>query len=138
MNFEKAFPLRFWINLGRREDRRLETEARLDELGITAERFAAVDARWFEKRPEIACDEPAKGAQTGKVGESVEHFVGAGNLTEVRGYDSAGRYALALTQRLVIREAARRKAAAVMLFEDDVVFHPNFRTLIGTRWKETS
>jgi hypothetical protein len=47
MNFEKAFPLRFWINLGRREDRRLATEARLDEIGFTAERFAAVDARWM-------------------------------------------------------------------------------------------
>lgn len=114
MNFEQAFPLRFWINLGRREDRRVETEARLDEIGITAERFAAVDARWVRKA------------------RRMEHG-GAGVIegcNEIRGYESAGRYALALTQRLAIREAARRKASAVLLFEDDVVFHPNFRTLI--------
>lgn len=37
---------------------------------------------------------------------------------------------MALTQRLAIREAARRKAPAVLLLEDDVVFHPNFRVLI--------
>lgn len=52
MDFESAFPLRFWINLGRREDRRVETEARLGELGITAERFAAVDAMLVSERPE--------------------------------------------------------------------------------------
>ena len=45
MDFESAFPLRFWINLGRREDRRVETEARLPEAGIVAERFPGVDAR---------------------------------------------------------------------------------------------
>lgn len=118
MNFEQAFPLRFWINLGRREDRRLETEARLDEVGITAERFAAVDARWVK----VAGGKELGGG--GAVGVSTSSGRG------VRGYESAGRYALALTQRLAIREAALRKAPAVLLFEDDVVFHPNFRTLI--------
>ncbi len=49
----------------------------------------------------------------------------------MRGYESAGRYALALTQRLAIREARRRGAPAVLLMEDDVVFHPNFQALIG-------
>jgi hypothetical protein len=60
MDFEQAFPLRFWINLGRREDRRNETEARLEEAGVTAERFGAVDARF--KRPE-ARDQKPEGAK---------------------------------------------------------------------------
>jgi hypothetical protein len=51
---------------------------------------------------------------------------------EFRGYETAGRYALALTQRLAIREAKRRKAPAVLLLEDDVVFHPNFQTLAAS------
>lgn len=43
MDFEMAFPLKFWINLGRREDRRVEMAARLEEMGIAAERYAGVD-----------------------------------------------------------------------------------------------
>lgn len=111
MDFEQAFPLRFWINLGRREDRRMETEGRLEELKITAERFAAVDAG---KKPETRDRNPEKKDIAG----------------DVRGYESAGRYALALTQRLALREAERRGAPAMLLLEDDVVFHPNFRNLI--------
>lgn len=124
MDFEKSFPLRFWINLGRREDRRVETEARLDEIGITAERFAAVDAKWMRKKPHVEKQKP-----DGKSAAKPDDAEAAASK-EVRGYESAGRYALALTQRLAIREAARRKAPAVLIFEDDVVFHPNFRTLI--------
>jgi Core-2/I-Branching enzyme len=110
MNFDKAFPLVFWINLGHREDRRFETEVRLNELGIMAERFAAVDSRFIRKTGEGDLDE--RGQKRG-----------------VRGYESAGRYALALTQRLAIREAARRNAPSVLLLEDDAVFHPNFHAL---------
>lgn len=111
MDFEQAFPLRFWINLGRREDRRVETEGRLEEQGIMAERFAAVDAL---ETPEARNQRQEK----------------KGLADEMRGYESAGRYALALTQRLALREAERRGAPAVLLLEDDVVFHPNFRDLI--------
>jgi hypothetical protein len=133
MDFEQAFPLRFWINLGRREDRRVETEARLDEIGIRAERFAAVDARWMKKKPKTRAGNQASKRGAGK------HVTGTnlgfptnvdGDSDDVRGYGNAGRYALALTQRLAIREAARRKASAVLLLEDDIVFHPNFRVLI--------
>jgi hypothetical protein len=135
MNFGQAFPLRFWINLGRREDRRVETEARLDEIGITAERFAAVDARWVKKKPDGGGRVSERSACEGYAGNQLGQIVPATHLKaaavdDVRGYESAGRYALALTQRLAIREAARRKASAVLLLEDDVVFHPNFRTLI--------
>jgi hypothetical protein len=91
MDFNSTFPLRYFINLGRRQDRRIETEIALEEAGISAERFPAVDARFVRRN---------------------------------RGYESAGRYALALTQRLVLRRAALLKAEAVLVLEDDVIFHP--------------
>lgn len=91
MDINTAFPLRYFINLGRRQDRRVETEIALAEAGITAQRFPAVDARFVQR---------------------------------TRGYESAGRYALALTQRLVLRTAALQKADAVLVLEDDVIFHP--------------
>lgn len=139
MDFEKSFPLRFWINLGRREDRRVEMEARLDEVGITAERFAAVDARWIanQGKGDPGQEPPAEmkaGPETADLWAAGEQdpevMIAAARV--VRGYENAGRYALALTQRLAIREAARRKAPSVLLLEDDAVFHPNFRTLIQT------
>jgi hypothetical protein len=91
MEFNATFPSRYFINLGRREDRRLETEIALCTVGITAERFPAVDA--------LSARNP-------------------------RGYESAGRYALALSQRLVLRKAKLEGASAVLVLEDDVVFHP--------------
>jgi hypothetical protein len=112
MNFENEFPLKFCINLARREDRRNLTEIRMREAGIQAERFSAIDGS-----SRVVRQAPADGRS---------------KAIAIRGYESAGRYALALTQRLAIREAARRGAPAVMLFEDDVVFHPNFRNLIDS------
>ncbi len=91
MNIEKEFPARYWINLGRRQDRRVEMEYQLELAGIRAERFPAVDARFVKRN---------------------------------RGYESAGRYALALSQRLAIRKAMLEGAEAVLVMEDDVVFHP--------------
>ncbi len=93
MNIEQEFPARYWINLGRRQDRRVETEWQLQKAGFSAERLPAVDAN-FVKNP--------------------------------RGYESAGRYALALSQRLAIRKAMLAGAKAVLILEDDVVFHPEF------------
>jgi len=46
MDFEKEFPLRYYLNLGRREDRRTEMEWMLEQTGIRVERFPAVDARF--------------------------------------------------------------------------------------------
>lgn len=109
MDFEKAFPLRFWINLGRREDRRIRTETVLEKAGVSAERFPAVSDRWVRTPRNHKISEPV----------------------EIRGYESAGRYALALTQRMAIREAKQRKAPAVLLLEDDVILHPNFKALIA-------
>jgi hypothetical protein len=91
MKIEEEFPARYWINLGRRQDRRAETEWQLHQAGITAERFPAVDARFVRNN---------------------------------RGYESAGRYALALSQRLAIRKAMLAGAKAVLILEDDVIFHP--------------
>jgi hypothetical protein len=85
MDFEKAFPLRFWINLGRREDRRVETEGRLEEFGITAVRFAAVDAG-RNREPNTSGGTPL--ARSG-VGRS-SHPETIAPEKEVRGYESAG------------------------------------------------
>jgi len=135
MDFEQAFPLRFWISLGRREDRRNETEARLEEAGVTAERFGTVDAKF--KKPEARDRKPKPGgirakavqerAAVGKIeGLRQPYFAeatrGKDAAATVRGYESVGRYALALTQRLAIREARRRGAPADLLMEDDLGF----------------
>ena len=116
----------------------METEARLEEMGMTAERFAAVDARGMRVKPEARDQKPEKkvvalakgGVNQPNFADTAKGKDATASSKEVRGYDSAGRYALALTQRLALREAARRKAPAVLLLEDDVVFHPNFRALI--------
>lgn len=108
MDFEKEFPLRFIINLGRRSDRLHETEAQLAEAGLWAERFPAYDAR----------------TKASKQTQSTS--------AAIRGYETAGRYALALTQRAAIREAKRRKAPNVLIFEDDVILHPNFNQLVSS------
>lgn len=123
MKYDNVFPLTFYINLGRRQDRRFEMEERLKMAGIKAERYSAVDAMHF----------PAK-YQRAPLPEDIEQLKQAEQLTlrkarEVRGYDSPGRYALALTQRMAIREAKRRQANAVMLLEDDCVLHANFDSL---------
>lgn len=159
MDFESAFRLRFWINLGRREDRRVETEARLAEAGVVAERIAGVDGRTVNttgndhriSRIELGEEDAwpgggkAKGrrplmplkdgeGRAGKEAGQDTRATSAGvvnGVEETRGYESPGRFALALTQRLVLREAARRRAPAVLLLEDDVVFHPNFKALVA-------
>jgi GR25 family glycosyltransferase involved in LPS biosynthesis len=97
MELKKAFPLRYWINLGHRADRRERLEWHLVEQEITAERFPAVDAR---------------------------------SVRKLRGYETAGRYALALTKRLAIRRAMQMDAEAVLLLEDDVVLHPNIKEIL--------
>ena len=94
MEFDDAFPLQFYINLNRRDDRRRTVLNMFLDHGMEhVERFPAIDAR------------------------TVRHC---------RGHWSEGRYALSLTQKLCLREAKRRKASAVMIFEDDVVLHPEF------------
>lgn len=48
-------------------------------------------------------------------------------VKRTRGYQTPGRYAHALSTRLIIREAKRRKAPAVFIFEDDVSLLPDWR-----------
>lgn len=48
MILEDTFPLRFVINLGDREDRRVLTERELSLAGISAERLPAVRASWLK------------------------------------------------------------------------------------------
>lgn len=111
-------------------------ETKLHAIGLTAERFAAVDGRFISKRDQPVSFQPAEPSSLDAEVPS-KSVIGlpseVNHLTRlVRGYESAGRYALALTQRLALREAARRRAPAVLLLEDDVVFHPNFRSLLAT------
>lgn len=65
--------------------------------------------------------------------ERVERFpaIDGRNVRNARGHWSGGRYALSLTQMLCLREARRRKAPAVMLFEDDMVLHPEFHARLA-------
>ncbi len=98
MNFEATFPLIFLMNLSRREDRRVRSEALFAQHGLNVRRFPAVDALWM------------KGAD---------------------GFETKGRRAHALTTRLMIREAKRRRAPAVFIFEDDVVLALDWRERLG-------
>lgn len=119
MNPEEAFPLRFWINLGRMEDRRALMEVRLEEAGISAERIMAADVRRSRATKETAVA-PSSDATPGDAPDNGGCF---------RGYVSGKEYARALSLRLALREARRRRAPAVLLLADDVVFQPNFRAL---------
>lgn len=49
MNLVDTFSHRFYLNLGRREDRRFDVEDRLADCGIPVQRFAATDARWVRR-----------------------------------------------------------------------------------------
>ena len=101
MDVLTEFPSRFYVNLGRRPDRRAGMIRGLGEVGLDAERVPAVDARWLEKR------------------------VG-GKRRVTGGFDTAARYAVGMSIRMALRKAAMMKAAAVLIFEDDVVFSPDF------------
>ena len=119
MDFKTTFPLRYWINLGRRNDRRVDTEWKLETAGVDAQRFPAVDARHvpmmaLEKKKRSLANKPPAGTRK----------------KTIRGYENEGRYALALTQRMAIRQAKLQKADAVAIFEDDVTLHPNFLPLL--------
>jgi hypothetical protein len=100
MDLAAAFPLTFWINRAKREDRRNEMEANLAEAVLPAERFGAVEPR-----------------------------AGTAGMV-VRGYGSPEAYAAALSLRLALREAVRRGAPAMLLIGDDTMFHPNFPALV--------
>ena len=45
---------------------------------------------------------------------------------KARGFQSSAKRSLALGKRLLLRLAQRRRASALLLLEDDVVFHPEF------------
>lgn len=58
---ESSYPMRVYINLGRREDRRFELEYAFALQRLEVERFAAVDARWVRRvhghigKPQYGC-----------------------------------------------------------------------------------
>ncbi len=45
-------------------------------------------------------------------------------LESARGFEGPGRYAHAVSTRMILRRAGRAKAEAVFIFEDDVMLHP--------------
>jgi hypothetical protein len=63
----------------------------------------------------------------------VERFaaVDGKRMGSPRGFGSKGYYALAVTNRMVLRRAALRGAEAVLMFEDDVILHPRFQELVA-------
>ena len=50
MNFQKTFPLRYFMNLRTRLDRRLETEWQFENAELEVARFPAIDANWLRSR----------------------------------------------------------------------------------------
>ena len=50
--------------------------------------------------------------------------VDARRLESARGFGATGRYAHAVSTRMILRRAGLAKAEAVFIFEDDVVLHP--------------
>ena len=50
--------------------------------------------------------------------------VDARRLESARGFAAPGRYAHAVSTRMILRRAMLTSAEAVFIFEDDVVFHP--------------
>ncbi len=50
--------------------------------------------------------------------------VDARRLKSARGFGAPGRYAHAVSTRMILRRAAMAKAETVFIFEDDVVLHP--------------
>jgi hypothetical protein len=105
-DFETAFPIRFYMNLPYREDRRADLELQFFQHEFTAERFPAINGRWLKDR--FVARQTAGKAQP---------------VHQVRGLR-----AVAMTLRAVLREAERRKAERVLILQDNVVFHPDFRT----------
>jgi len=51
-------------------------------------------------------------------------------VKKLRGYVDAESYAYALSLRLGLREAKRRRAASVVLFHDEMTSHPQFNALL--------
>ena len=94
------FPLRMFLSLRHRVDRREALLPRLAAAGLG-------DAEWF----------PAVG---------LEALRG-----DARNFSSPAKRSCALGKRLVLREAGRRKAAAVLFLEDDVIFCPDFQERIA-------
>ncbi len=80
----------------------------------------------LDRRPDRwskACDEFARAGLTVHRWPAVD----GQKVRRTHGYAWASRYALSLTKRLIVRNAARQKAKGVFFFEDDVVLHPEWR-----------
>lgn len=88
MKLTETFPLMYFLNLAKRQDRRARCEQVFEDADLPVRRFPAVNAEFVKNS---------------------------------RKFESAGRYAHAVSTRMIIRRAMLRKAPAVFIFEDDVV-----------------
>lgn len=66
-----------------------------------------------------------------EAGVEAERFpaIDGRRVKNLRGFPDGKARARAVTQQLALRKARKRGASAVLLLEDDVVFHPNFHAL---------
>jgi hypothetical protein len=98
MDAATDFPLKIYLNLSRRQDRRERCGEVFAALGWEVQRQAAVDAR---------------------------------RLKPGHGFHSAGRYAHALSTRMILRRAALARAEAVLIMEDDIVVPPDLNARLA-------
>ncbi len=94
MIIEETFPLRYYINLGVRAERRAECRAEFARHRLQVERMPGLHRDY---------------------------------VTYARGMGDRSRYGCAFSQRACIRQARLQRAEAVLIFEDDVVLHPDLR-----------
>lgn len=113
MRIEAAFPLRFWSNLGSASTLRQRMEENLFSAGLSAERFPALYPRRL-------------GSRASDGGDDLQRSSIDGADYPVSGYGSYRAH----TQKLMLREAVRRRADAVLILDDNVAFHPNFPALV--------
>ncbi len=94
MNIETQFPCRFYINLGRSDERRQKMDSLFMEQGLEIPRQPAIHGNW---------------------------------LRSGRDYANTNRRAVAMSKRLTIRRARAAGASSLLLMEDDLIFHPEWR-----------
>lgn len=126
-NFKEAFELVFWLNFGFDHLHRERFVSRLEEIGISAERFPAFggSSRTGVMRKLLL----EQGGQPEHLGRR------AGS-----GLNWSCDVIRARNLRLVLREAGSRDVGSVLIFNDDAEFHPNFqelfrRTELPQDWK---
>lgn len=110
------------INLKRRVDRLVKVSKKLFDLGIKFNVVDAIDGSEHSVRKEFQeyLDRPL-------VGENAHHLERAYKRKMI---DSAGAWAYLKTYKMILQEARNNKSRRILCFDDDVIFHKNFNSLI--------